>query len=162
MPITMMNAKSETMFREMSSRGSTAMAPSIEIGRPRLTQKARRRRMKSARTEITSRRPREPFERRVSSRPRKYTESSCQVVSEIPSGSVSEAFSTKRCTARAMSGELWSPTRKTWSSTAGSPSNRDQRSSSSKPATTCATSPIVTRVPSARTSSGRRSNSSPR
>ena len=81
-----MNAKREIILMETSSVGISQKVPRKEIGIPRLTQKANRKRRNNAKTMKTKQKPVSPFLIIRSLRPARYTESSCHVVKLIPSG----------------------------------------------------------------------------
>ena len=82
-----MNANREMTLTETSSPGIRAMAPRNEMGIPRLTQNASRSSRKSASTTKTSRNPVAPLRSMRLSRSLRTFAWSCQIVSEMPSGS---------------------------------------------------------------------------
>ena len=162
MPSTTMKAKREIRLIVTSKVGISRMAPRKETGIPRATQPASLRRRKRARTRNTSTNPVRPLRSSRESRSRRILLSSCQVVSRMPSGSRGWVSSTYCFTRSEMARALWSPTRNTFTMTAGSPSKRADWSVSAKPSTTVATSPMRRRVPSGRVVSGSAANSAPR
>ena len=149
-PNTTMKANSEIMLIETSSVGISQNVPRNEIGMPRLTQKARRNRRNNASTRNTRPKPVSPLRIIRSRRPRRYVESSCQVVNSMPSGKRCLEPSMYSWTVSEMAIALSSPTRNTFTSAHGLPSKYDSWSSSSKPSWIVATWPSRSRVPSGR------------
>ena len=85
-PSTRMKANSESMFIDMPSSGSTHSAPMKEIGIPIVTQKARRKRRKSASTRKTRSSPWMPFLSKRDRRLCRITVRSELIVSSVPAG----------------------------------------------------------------------------
>ena len=149
-PSTTMKANSEIMLIDTSSDGISQNVPRNEIGMPRLTQKAKRKRRNNASTMNTRQNPVTPFRIIKSRRPARYTESSCHVVRWIPSGKRWAESLMCRCTISEISIAFSSPTRKTFTNAQRSPLKYDSRSFSSNPSMTVVTWPSRSRVPSGR------------
>ena len=150
------------MLKETSRPGISAIAPRNEMGMPRLTQNARRSSRNSASTRNTNANPAKPLRSISASWLLSDSASSCQTVSETPSGRRACASSTYSVASAASSIALWSPVPKTETIIVGSTSKRAYWSVSSNPSTTVATSPSCRRLPSGRVQSSRSSNSAPR
>ena len=158
-PMTMINANSDTMLMFTPRYGSSRKAPMNEIGTPIATQNASRRSSISTRNRNTSANPRVPLRSSRLRRPARISVWSAQTARSTPAAGSSVA--TRCFTASAISMASSASDFRTRTKMLSRPSYWLMRSTSANPSRMTATSPRRRMLPSGAARSTMSSNSSP-